>query len=728
MGALSMDIYPGPTPANLACLPDALRARTQWVLWQGADRLDGVTGSPKLNKIPVSAHGLTPADTTDARTWGTYQACVDALPVALEEWELADPAAYRGGGLGYVLADDDPYTGIDLDRCIDLATGAVAPWAQAYRDALASYTEITPSGTGLHILVEGSLPLRGRRKGQVEMYDQWRFFTMTGWHLPETPGTVMPRQVELTACWCRLFAPEVGHTVWLLDAHGAITNATGIPWVITRIDAAPSGELFAHFSETLSGWPLAQCERAPAIPAVPGGALLADAEVISKACAAHNGDKVKRLASGQWQQEYDSQSEADLALCCLLAFWSRDPAQIDRLFRTTGLFRAKWDEARGAATYGQRTISEALARQTEMYTPAGAMVLSSQVPVNQNGMPTGAGSQQIWGTSSYTFDFSAGVSARDLVRQMMVPPRFLVDKLIPDGLTILAAPAKSYKSYFSLSLALATIGEGDWLDTFAVNDTGNVVFFGLESPPMQLRNRLHQLRPGFAHDSSEHELTFFSGMRALPSFKNGLQQALEQIIEHYTPRLIVIDPLSYLYRLGRQDDLASATLDLLWPLAEMAAAAQVSLLAPEHMRKRSKDDVSVVDQLAGSHIKAAIVHGLLLMHREGEDIVIDTTMRDAASQEFAVTLTFDETQRTLTWTYKGTMATLGQSRLDSMKNTVLGELKSRRYPMKAADLIVNCGLVNTDKTRDNVRQILHLAEKDGLLASSKRGEYYWIGQ
>ena len=217
-------------------------------------------------------------------------------------------------------------------------------------------------------------------------------------------------------------------------------------------------------------------------------------------------------------------------------------------------------------------------------------------------------------------------------------------------------------------------------------------------------------------------------MRALPTFKNGLQQALEQIIEHYTPRLIVIDPLSYLYRLGRQDDLASATLDLLWPLAEMAASAQIALLAPEHMRKRSKDDVSVIDQLAGSHIKAAIVHGLLMMHREGEDIVIDTTMRDAPSQEFAVTLTFDEGQHTLSWSYKGTMSTLGQSRLASMKTTVLDELKSRHYPMKVADLILHCGLVNTDKTRENVRQILHRAEQDGLLASSKRGEYYWIGQ
>ena len=94
------------------------------------------------------------------------------------------------------------------------------------------------------------------------------------------------------------------------------------------------------------------------------------------------------------------------------------------------------------------------------------MLIGAAPPGTSNGPAAQARRQaQAWGTPPFTFDFSAGVSARDLVRQMMVPPSFLVDTLIPDGLTILAAPAKSYKSYFSLSLALATIGEGEWLDT-----------------------------------------------------------------------------------------------------------------------------------------------------------------------------------------------------------------------------------------------------------------------
>jgi hypothetical protein len=167
-------------------------------------------------------------------------------------------------------------------------------------------------------------------------------------------------------------------------------------------------------------------------------------------------------------------------------------------------------------------------------------------------------------------------------------------------------------------------------------------------------------------------------MQCLPPFKKGLKDAIEQVIEHYQPRLIVIDPLSYLYRLGKQDDLASATLDLLWPLAEMAAQRQVSIFAPEHMRKRSKEDVSVVDQLAGSHIKAAVVHGLLMLHREGDDIVIETTMRDAASQVFVMGLDFDNQAHQIAWLYKGSSTSLGASRVDSMRVKTLEELRQKR--------------------------------------------------
>jgi primase-polymerase (primpol)-like protein len=98
---------------------------------------------------------------------------------------------------------------------------------------------------------------------------------------------------------------------------------------------------------------------------------LADTALLAKAKAARRGEHFAALLAGNWDG-YASHSEADMGLCVRLAFWSQDPAQIDRLFRQSGLMRDKWDVARGAQTYGARTIAEALARQTEHYQSGAA--------------------------------------------------------------------------------------------------------------------------------------------------------------------------------------------------------------------------------------------------------------------------------------------------------------------------------------------------------------------
>ena len=79
-----------------------------------------------------------------------------------------------------MLSPDDPFVGIDLDHCLDPVTGHPSHEAEAMVRQLASYTEISPSGTGLRIFVRGSLPPTGRKKGWIEMYTESRFLTVTG--------------------------------------------------------------------------------------------------------------------------------------------------------------------------------------------------------------------------------------------------------------------------------------------------------------------------------------------------------------------------------------------------------------------------------------------------------------------------------------------------------------------------------------------------------------------
>ena len=332
-------LYSGPTPEDLAHIPAELKDRRQWVLWRAADKVDKRTGDVKLNKIPINPQTLHNADTTDQRTWGSFEQCIKALPVALERWEHDTPRAYRGGGLGFVFSADDPYCGIDLDRCRTPATGALEPWAQQVIDTLASYTEVTPSGAGLHTLTQGTLPPGGCRDGKVEMYDAGRFFTMTGWHVPETPCTIEVRQSQLTTV----------HAAYVLKPK-AEAKAAKARMTQTRVSTASS---------------------------LPG---LSDQDILTIASRARNNAKFLALWRGDISG-YTSQSEADEALLCLLAFYTRDEAQLDSLFRQSGLMDDKWDNRED---YRKRTIAKALTTVTESYDP-GAFLAEQAAAKGRNG-------------------------------------------------------------------------------------------------------------------------------------------------------------------------------------------------------------------------------------------------------------------------------------------------------------------------------------------------------
>jgi putative DNA primase/helicase len=145
-------------------IPEELRVRPQWVVWKAV--------GDKPDKVPYSARTGRKASSTDLLTWSTFQD-------SLEANENGDHA-----GLGFVFSSADPYTGIDLDDCVD-ADGEIALWALEIVRYFDSYTELSATGSGLHIIVRGETP--NRRKGDVEVYSSKRFFTVTG-HAVEVSG------------------------------------------------------------------------------------------------------------------------------------------------------------------------------------------------------------------------------------------------------------------------------------------------------------------------------------------------------------------------------------------------------------------------------------------------------------------------------------------------------------------------------------------------------------
>ncbi len=172
---------------DLDRVPAQLRARPQWVCW----REEGRAG--KSTKIPFGPKTGRRASTTDPGTWATFEDAVAAL--------RAENSVYDG--VGYVFEKDDPYTGIDFDDCIG-ADGHVVSEAQAIVDELDSYAETSPSGRGVKVWVRATKPgqrCKAAAEGfkQIEIYDQKRFFAVTGRHLAGTPATIEAHQDELTA-------------------------------------------------------------------------------------------------------------------------------------------------------------------------------------------------------------------------------------------------------------------------------------------------------------------------------------------------------------------------------------------------------------------------------------------------------------------------------------------------------------------------------------------------
>ncbi len=298
-------------PVKPENIPADLKARDQWVAWRPVCR-DG-----KWTKVPINIRSGREAKSDTPATWAPF---ADALAYA-----SAHPWNGNGrgvAGVGYVLAADDPFVGVDLDKCLDPDKG-IDGFAMWVMEQLASYTEVSPSGTGLRIIIKGKLPKDGRRKGTFEVYESGRFLTITGQlALEGEPNldTVHDRQKQLDAVHARVFAPKE------------------------------------------------QTQRP-----------LSDHDLLDRAFKSKTGRELERLMAGDITG-HASASEADLALCNALAFWTgKDAARMDRIFRSSGLFRPKWDEKHFAngTTYGAATIAKAIAGTKDTFGQGQARTSSA---------------------------------------------------------------------------------------------------------------------------------------------------------------------------------------------------------------------------------------------------------------------------------------------------------------------------------------------------------------
>ncbi|MDX5923249.1 phage/plasmid primase, P4 family [Bacillus cereus group sp. BfR-BA-01033] len=284
-------------PYNFNEIPAELKALPQWILWKFETR------NGKQTKVPCQVTGEM-AQANNRRTWSTF---ATAVKFYLE-------GDYDG--IGFVFSRQDNYIGIDIDKCV--VDGKTNAFATEIIDTLDSYTEFSPSGKGIHIIIKGSLPQsvlgtgRKNTKHGLEIYSYGRFFTFTGNR--ENSNDVYDRTDELAEVFEQYFDDS--------DIQGRVN--------------------------------LAEFEK--------DEIKISNEALWERMFRSKNGDEIRSMYNGNLIN--DDHSATDLALCNHLAFWTgKSATRMDAMFRETSLIRDKWDVIHFSdtnETYGERTIGVAI--------------------------------------------------------------------------------------------------------------------------------------------------------------------------------------------------------------------------------------------------------------------------------------------------------------------------------------------------------------------------------
>jgi hypothetical protein len=167
---------------NLDNIPKELTEYPQWVCWKAVPKADG-----KIDKVPFDAGTGKPAKSNDPATWRTYHEAVG----------FYEKNCQKLAGIGFVLSESDPFTGGDLDHCRDPKTGKLTKKARAILQRFDTYTEVSPSDTGVRFFCRGELPGPGINKDGIELYSKGRFLTITGGWIGDYSGNIEDRAKEI---------------------------------------------------------------------------------------------------------------------------------------------------------------------------------------------------------------------------------------------------------------------------------------------------------------------------------------------------------------------------------------------------------------------------------------------------------------------------------------------------------------------------------------------------
>ena len=455
--------------------------------------------------------------------------------------------------------------GIDFDHC--LHDGKCDPWVEAWVNRLDSYTEISTSGEGLHVFCADHLPGPAVKLKKAEMYDRSRYFAMTG----KPYGSAKPLRS----------AQEVVNALY--------------------------EELQAQ-SRKPQEMPTKQAQ----------GVDIEDAPLIAKMQKGKSGQAFAALWAGD-TSAYPSHSEADVALCNILAWWTNgDTERMDRLFRQSGLMREKWDRKQSGTTYGAITIKNAANSTRGGYDPAGyteesrALSWDDEIPAGHStlGHPQAEEAQPAQVEKQHPtkkpplFLPASSFEARTA--------RYLIEPYIPRGmLSIIGGVSGTGKTSLALSLA-AAVSSGRALPFEAagtVHKPEKVLYLTVENDPHIV------LRPRVEAMGADIDRLFFLGGVGVNMTSPELCDFIQQ--EHIS--MLVFDPIQSFLPPGTQMGRAEQIRPIMDKVIDLSANADLSTILISHMSKPGPGVVSALDRLLGSSDFRNAARSIMIVGRDPEN-------------------------------------------------------------------------------------------------------------
>ena len=492
-------------------------------------------------KVPYRTDGKK-ASPTNPNDWTDFETALRAF----------DPEKYDG--LGFVLTKEDNIVCIDLDECIG-EDGKICDEAKSIVRIMNSWTEISQSGKGLHIFIRGKkrtdkAKATPRTFKSLEIYDHARYIAMTGNHLPGTPLEIMERQWALNTI-CVLYFPEN--------------------------ESTPPQTIKPHHD-------------------------LSDDKIIELCRRAKNADKFVALFDNGDTSEYDNdESRADEALVCMLAFYTKDAAQLERIMNASALGqREKW---RQREDYRRRTIQKALDFTREHYEPKpnsheAAAIDQTKYPLQSlNGTAQTQRQPQM-----ETETFLEGTVSLWINKAKSKPPfEPLFDVFWGKGeLTFLFGSTGIGKSILAFQIADA-ISKGAKIQGFDGPQTPmKVGYFDFELSDTQLlkrysdeRGNVYQFSDNFWRFEMNPDLSIPKGMNSEDFI---LSEIEKKIIKHRL-EVVVIDNLTALL-----SDITETkdALEFMRKLKSLRSRHNISMLVIGHTPKRDLNKPLTEDDMSGS--------------------------------------------------------------------------------------------------------------------------------